>query len=190
VPPTETPTPPPDTPTPEPEPVEPTEAPVEPPQVEPTEPSVEPPARGTVPLDDTAFTGGFSSPSVWKGRTARWVYSQRTEYSRMQAEFDLEGEPDDGGEATLTLFGMDSENPPRTLTRIEINGATIFENPNPLPDDTNDLEDNGNWGSATITFPASVLQQGSNTIAITNLENTGGFSLPPFFMLDRLTISY
>ncbi|MDP9381742.1 MAG: fibronectin type III domain-containing protein, partial [Chloroflexota bacterium] len=177
--PTETPTPePPDTPTPEPPPPQPPTRTVE--------------AARVTELEDNQFTGGFSSPRFYQGRTARWVYGQRTEYTTMRATFTIEGEPVGAGPdntAILQLHGMDSENPPKTLIRIQMNGRTIFEGRNPLPNDTVDTR-TSNWGTSNLEFDAAVLREGRNTLTITNLEPNGGFRGPPFFMLDRAYVAY
>lgn len=146
-----------------------------------------------VRLEDTDFSGGFTNRNGrYKGVTAQWVYSQQTDYSEMEAEFDIEGEPIGTGEANqaiLSIRGMDSENPPKTQIRIEVNGDTVYEGPNPLPDD-NFNPNRGNWGEYRFSFDADLLQEGGNTLTITNLEREGGFGMPPFFMLDYALVGY
>jgi hypothetical protein len=83
---------------------------------------------------------------------------------------------------------MDSENNPKTLISIAVNGAEIYNGPNPLPDDDHPLE-TGTWASYTWAFDASLLRPGANEIRIRNLD-IGEFSRPPFFMLDYAQLDY
>ena len=150
------------------------------------------PTTGNLRIEDADFSGGFSNARGYKGRTAQWVYAQDTRYSQMRANFSIRGRPagDEDGNAALVIEGMDSENSPKTDIRIEINSNLVYEGENPLPNDTNNINDNGNWGSWTFTFPAEYLKQGNNRIEITNLEESGGFGRPPFFMLDYAVLRF
>ena len=83
---------------------------------------------------------------------------------------------------------MDSEGRTKTPIQILVNGAEIYNGPNPLPDDDQPLE-SGTWASQSWTFDAALLRPGQNEIAIRNLAE-GAFSRPPFFMLDYAEITY
>ncbi|MDQ3703956.1 MAG: protein kinase [Chloroflexota bacterium] len=182
--PTETPAPPPPTDTPPP--VVPTDTP-EPP-VEPTAVPVD--SGGSVALEDRDFIGGyFRSDGLYHGVTATWVYGQATEFSTMTALFNIDSAPQ--GQATLTIVGLDSEDPVKTPISIVVNGVEIFVGGNPLPNDfTTGPQGAGNWGAAQWVIPAGVLQAGTNTLSITNLTPGGTINAPPFFMLDTATITW
>lgn len=191
IPPTMTTTPPPqstDTPAPTESPSEPTATPG---QAEPT-PTVSPvPAsQNTITLDDTNFTGGFTNKNGrYHGRTAQWVYGQGTAYNTMATSFNLDVVPDKP--ASLTVVGVDSEDEAKTPIRIMINGAVIYEGPDPLPNDSRDGPGGkGNWGAYTWELNPGVLQQGINGISIENLDPSDKINYPLFFMLDYATISW
>jgi serine/threonine protein kinase len=141
-----------------------------------------------VRFEDTDWQGGFrpGSGRTYGGRTATWIYGTSTEYSTMRASFGVVGQP--SGTASLTVEGMDSENNPKTLITIAVNGVEIYNGPNPLPDDDHPLE-TGTWASYTWTFDASIIRPGRNEISIGNLD-VGEFSRPPFFMLDYAELTY
>ena len=142
-----------------------------------------------VRFEDSQWQGGYrrAAGRTYGGRTATWIYGSSTEYSRMQVEFQL-GAKQPAGTATLTIEGMDSEDRLKTPISIAVNGAEIFNGPNPLPDDDHPLE-SGTWASQSWSFDAALLRPGRNTISISNLAE-GAFSLPPFFMLDYADLRY
>lgn len=143
----------------------------------------------TVRLDDPLWQGSYrrsGRPTVYGGRSATWIYGVGTDYSAMQAQFELAGEP--AGAAELRIEGMDSEDRARTHIQITLNGQLLFDGPNPLPDDDLPLE-SGTWASASWTIPEGLLRPGTNTLRIANLS-PGQFSRPPFFMLDYAEIRY
>jgi serine/threonine-protein kinase len=140
-----------------------------------------------VALEDLAFAGGYryAPPSVYEGRTAVWVYGQGTSFASMTAPFRLPAQPTGNGH--LTLAGMDSEDRAKTPMRILINGQSIFNGANPLP---NDFSPNaGTWGTYTWTFPAAVLRPGDNTITVENLAPSAALGIP-FIMIDSATLTW
>lgn len=162
-------------------------------------PSMPPLRNWITTLEDTDFTGGYRRrDGVYHGVTATWVYGQgidkSRQYSRMQAGFRLEASPID--DASVTIRGLDSEDRPgghvgKTEILIAVNDRTVYEGPNPLPDDfISGVNDPGNWGTFTWNIGPGILQQGYNVLSITNLELGGTFSQPPFFMLDWTSIEW
>lgn len=165
--------------------------------VPPTEPPVEEPtpvppvsSGGSIALEDTNFVGGyFRSDGIYHGRSATWVYGLGTDYSTMTASFNIDSPPE--GPATLTIIGLDSEDPNKTPISIVVNGVEIYAGDNPLPDDfASGVNGPGNWGTATWEIPAGLLQAGGNTLSITNLTPGGTTNAPPFFMLDTAAITW
>jgi hypothetical protein len=137
-------------------------------------------------LDDDAFTGGFSAPRNYRGRTARWLYGALSPYGQMTASFTVEGPP---GAGTLLLKGIDSENGDKTPIAIQVNDTVVFQGGNPLPKD--DWRGPvAPWGEATIPLPAGTLRAGRNTLTISNLAPASNFNAPPYFMLDEAVITY
>lgn len=201
VPPTNTPVPPTDTPvvappteaagppTDTPQPVPPTEAPPPPPTDTPAPPPV-PAGANTVNLDDAAFSGGYTrADGRYHGRSAHWVYGQGTPYHTMSTTFNADNAP--SGLATLTIVGIDSEDPPRTPIRISLNGVIVYEGPDPLPNDNRSGPTGpGNWGTYSWQIGPGVIAPGANTLSITNLDPSDKINYPIFFMLDSATISW
>jgi hypothetical protein len=146
-------------------------------------------AQGTtLRLEDTDWTGGYrlAGASSYGGRSATWIYGTSTDFSEMQASFEVEGAP--FGTAELSVEGMDSEGPAKTPIEIIVNGEPIYNGPNPLPDDDFVLQ-TGTWQTESWSFEGDLLRSGSNTITIRNLA-PGQFSRPPFFMLDYAEVIY
>ncbi len=144
-------------------------------------------AQGHVALEDVAFTGGYRypPPSVYDGRTAVWVYGQGTAFATMTAPFLVPNQP--SGTAQLRIVGLDSEGAQKTPLRLLINGQVIFNGADPLPNDYSPNQ--GNWGSATWTFPATLLQPGSNTLTVENLSPSSNLGIP-FIMVDSAELTW
>ena len=102
----------------------------------------------------------------------------------MTATFN--GSAASGGTATLTIEGMDSEDSTKTPMRVTVNAVTLFQGPDPLPNDDMPLA-TGNWGAMTLQFDAAILHAGANSISITNLAR-GSVNRPPFIALDYAVV--
>jgi serine/threonine-protein kinase len=146
----------------------------------------EPPrGRGKADLDNTAFSGGLSSPPTYpdatgEQRTATWIYGGQSDYPAMSTTFQVQGRPE--GEATLTLIGMDGEDAPKMPIRITINDVVVFEGENPLP--------NHRWGQARFEVPEGALREGENTLTIRSRSDQDNYRSPHFFMLDAAQLEW
>jgi hypothetical protein len=155
-------------------------------------PAASQPAAGSaapIMLDNPVWQGSYlrsTGNTEYGGRTAAWIYGASTQFSTMQATFNLQTQPQ--GTAQLSIEGMDSEGTAKTPIRIRVNGTEIFNGPNPLPDDDLPL-DTGTWTTYTWSFDAGLLRPGQNTISISNLA-PGNVGRPPFFMLDYAEIRF
>jgi len=156
----------------------------------PVEPTPLPTGGNSVTIDGPGFSGGYTnSTATYHGRSAEWVYGQGTDYSSMQAVFTIDEKPRGPGE--LTIVGVDSEDVPKTPMLIDINGKVIFEDRDPLPNDnSNGPNAPGNWGEVTFRIDPNVLQQGQNTITITNLDPSNKINYPIFIMIDSATVTW
>ncbi|HEY7060327.1 MAG TPA: hypothetical protein VII06_02525, partial [Chloroflexota bacterium] len=143
-------------------------------------------SAGKIVLDDDAFTGGFSAPRNYRGRTARWIYGALSPYGHMTASFTVDGSP---GAGELLVKGLDSETGDKTPLAIQVNDTVVFQGGNPLPKDTW-RGAVAPWGEATIPLPAGALHAGRNTLTFSNLAPVDNFNAPPYFMLDEATITY
>ncbi len=159
-------------------------------QPAPTVPPPVPPGANSITLEDSSFAGGYRrQDGLYHRRTATWVYGQGTQYKTMSATFNLDHAP--AGIANLSIVGLDSEDAPKTPIRIDLNGTLLYQGPNPLPNDLpSGVNGKGNWGSYTFQMGEGILQPGSNTLTITNLDPSDKINAPPFFMLDYATISW
>ena len=153
-----------------------------------------PDESGRIRLDDNAFVGGFTNANrLYHGVTAMWVYGQRTAYSTMSATFRVVGAP--AGPAALTIRGVDAEGAAggyaKIPIRITLNGTVLHDGPNPFPDDfANAGRGEGNWGLYTWNLAPGLVQEGSNTLTITNLTPDNRINYPIFFMLDYAIITW
>jgi hypothetical protein len=171
---------------------------VTPPPVTPTEPPSQPtpPApvlsEYSVRIPDGRFLGDFTDQDngIYHGRTASWIYGRGTPYSTMTAQFTLDQPGEIVGRGSLEIVGLDGENERHNAVRIELNGVTLYEGPDPLPNDTCcNGTGPGNWGSAVFDIPRDVLQS-ENVLAITNLESSDCTGCPKFVMVDFFVVSY
>jgi hypothetical protein len=139
-------------------------------------------AAGTfIPLEDSAWEGGYRQASGSGGRTTTWIYGTGTQYHTMQATFQLAAQPQ--GTVSLRIAGMDAEDVAKTPIRITVNNSIIYDGPNPLP--------NEELPQATYTwrFAATLLKPDTNMIRISN-QASGQISHPPFFMLDYASLRF
>jgi hypothetical protein len=185
---TRQPTPPPATRQPTPPP-RPTAQPTPRPTAEPT-PAPPPPASTVVVrVPNSRFVGDYPDDGRYHGRTASWVYGQLTPYNTMTATFDLT-EPASSQRATIEVVGLDGENPAKNDVRFVLNGVTLYEGPNPLPNDTCCGDSGaGNWGSVSFRVPSSLLAR-NNEFSVSNLEPNDCTQCPKFVMVDYVEISY
>ena len=143
------------------------------------------PGGAEITLEDTAWEGGYRrSDGVYGGRTSTWVYAAGSGFDTMGASFTLERAP--GGRAELVVEGMDSEGPLKTEIVVAVNGQTIYNGPNPLPDDDFVFE-TGTWASHSFPFDAALLRAGENRVTISNVS-PGRFGQPPFLALDYAVV--
>jgi len=143
-------------------------------------------------IPDGWFVGDYDGPGsgTYHGRTASWIYGQGTPYESMTAEFELEYDGTLGRRATLQLTGLDGDDPAKHMISIVLNGTTIYEGPDPLPnDDCCGPSGPGNWGSALFEFSGELLQH-HNSLTITNLEPGDCTMCPNYVMIDYAIIEF
>jgi hypothetical protein len=145
-------------------------------------------AAGPLTIEDGAWSGGYNGPfnggPTYGGRTPVVAYGQGSDRSEITASFSLAARP--RGNPAVVLHGMDSEGPAKTEIVISVNGITIYNGENPLPDDDFVLE-TGTWDSASFPFDRGILREGENSITIIN-RSPGRFGGPPFIIIDYATI--
>ncbi|CAN5755504.1 hypothetical protein BH23CHL7_BH23CHL7_09780 [soil metagenome] len=141
-------------------------------------------------IDDGQFEGAFAGrrSGTYLGRTASWVYGQGTRSHTMTASFRLRLDGEVGRRASFTIVGMDGENRAKNTIAVVLNGVTIYEGPNPLPNDAC-CDPPGNWGSAVIQFRGDLLKR-RNTLSISNLEPDGCTRCPVYVMVDYVELTY
>lgn len=145
-----------------------------------------------VRIQDDAFLGDYngSGSGDYHGRRATWVYGQGTPYHTMTAQFQLDRTSDAVGRATLRIVGLEGSEPAKQRIAIVLNGTTVYEGRDPLP---NDFEPGpsgpGNWGSATFEFSSGLLQR-TNQLSITNLTQTDCTLCSDFVVIDYVVVEY
>ena len=149
--------------------------------------------RGAVTLEDTAFQGGYRNTggSIYRQRTATWVYGAQSPYPAMSATFELPAAPDRPGR--LVVVGLDSEDDPKTSISVSVNDVEIFAGPAPFENDTRDPDfENGAapWREHAWTVPAEALRSGANTVVIRSLAPSANVGTPPFFMVDAARVEF
>jgi hypothetical protein len=146
----------------------------------------------TARIPDRSFVGDFHGQDngSYHGRSASWVYGQGTPYHTMTASFRLDDRHPAVGRASLRIVGLDGENDVKNPVRIVLNGVTLYEGPNPLPNDyCCGGSGAGNWGSVVLEFPGSLLAR-DNSLTISNLAQSDCTSCPKFVMVDYAVVSY
>jgi hypothetical protein len=149
-------------------------------------------AKIAVRIPDRLFLGDYngSGSGTYHGRTATWIYGQGTPYSAMTAQFELEQTRAAIGQASLTIVGLEGAEPEKQSISIVLNGETIYEGPDPLPNDFSAGPSGpGNWGSATFKFPANILKR-NNELTITNLTASDCTLCSDFVLIDYALIKY
>jgi len=73
---------------------------------------------------------------------------------------------------------------------IVLNGVTIYEGPNPLPnDECCGPSGPGTWGSAVFEFPGNLVHL-DNSLVVTNLEPADCTTCPKYVMVDNAVLEY
>jgi serine/threonine-protein kinase len=148
-----------------------------------------PAGDNSVTIHGTSFQGGYTNGKPYHGRSAEWVYGQGTPYNTMTASFSIGSNPK--GPANMVIVGIDSEDPPKTPVRIQVNDQVVFEGPDPLPNDNGNGPDGpGNWGAANFHLGSKVLRKGVNSVTITNLDPSDKINYPIFVMVDTVSFSW
>jgi hypothetical protein len=152
------------------------------------------PALATIEvrIPDRLFLGDYwgTGSGTYHGRTATWIYGQGTPYSAMTAQFELEQTRAAIGQASLMIVGLEGSEPTKQSISIVLNGETIYEGQDPLPNDFSAGPSGpGNWGSATFKFAADILKR-NNELTITNLTNSDCTLCSDFVLIDYGLINY
>jgi hypothetical protein len=129
-------------------------------------------------LDD--FKGAYTriDRDVYQ-RPSVALYGSRTDYSTATLSFFL-NQPGSGN-ASLTLVGLDDENPGPNPIRITLNNTTIYEGDSGFAD----WPEGGHvpWRPLEITFDGGIVVGGFNTLAISNRSDSDNIGTPPYILL-------
>jgi hypothetical protein len=144
-----------------------------------------------VQIEDTALQGGYrnAGASIYRQRSATWVYGARTPYAAMTAGFQLPAAP--SGPARLVVVGLDSEDDAKTPISVSVNGVEVFSGPAPFENDTHDADFAGAaapWSEQAWAIPEGALRAGANTLVIRSLADSASVGTPPFFMVDAARV--
>ena len=103
----------------------------------------------------------------WAAATAPWAPS-------MAASFRLKQPPT--GDFELVIAGLDHNAQPPCRIRIQANGKTVFEGPNPFAAD--------HWSTHRFKMGGILLHDNVNTLRIDNLEDADSMTGAPWFMIS------
>ncbi len=148
-------------------------------------------AGNAVTLQSSDFTGAYRpSEGRYRNRTARLIYGQDSSYSTAVGRFNLNvAALGTSANVRLTLSGLDSEEEGKTTIRITLNEKLVYEGANPLPNSPTDQEAaSQGWGTYSWPISLDILNQGVNTLSITNLSLGGKVEGGMFLALDYAAI--
>jgi len=114
----------------------------------------------------------------WKDterRYAVWINGKDSSIASMQSQFQLPYHIT--GHSDLIIAGLDHNAKPPCRIRIEVNGHVVFEGHNPFKADK--------WTTHRFQVKGAYLRDGvSNTLKISNIEDSSNISGAPWFMLN------
>jgi len=146
----------------------------------PTPPSVAPSLTFTA--DDWAGAY-YQGNGQFYGRAWVAVYGALSDFPRAALSFDLPAAPD--VPMALQIVGLDDERVERNRIALEINGQVVYEGGSPFADwDGVGNGANAAWTQVTVVLPPSLLQAGTNEVAIANLEPVASFNSVFYVLLS------
>ena len=143
----------------------------------------------TVTLAASEWTGGYyQGNGVWYGRPWAALYGSQTQYSTASITVQLSNQP--SGPVTLTLTGLNDESGTKNPIQITVNGTAIFNGTSWFASwDGQGQGQNAPWTTVAITIPPSYFGSGANSIVVSNLTNSGNFSMPPYVLLGAAQLN-
>jgi hypothetical protein len=114
----------------------------------------------------------------WKDvprRHVLWINGARSKAPSLEASFQLGYRLQ--GDSELIISGLDDNAPTACRIRVQINGHTLFEGPNPFASDR--------WSNHRFAVPGAILRDGvPNVLRIENLEPSDNMIGAPWFMVS------
>ena len=135
------------------------------------------PRQGDIILTPNDFHAGrsaryYASPSLAR-RYVLWINGARSKAPSMEASFRLSHPPT--GDFELVIAGLDHNARPPCRIRIQANGKTVFEGPNPFAVDR--------WTTHAFRVRGDYLHDLVNSLTLVNLEDSESMTGAPWFML-------
>ena len=126
------------------------------------------------------FTGGGAEvyARTHRGRWVGYVYAAPTGKETIKAKFLIQDRPPASAELRLQALNDDSGNPPRIS--VKVNDAAVFEGTSPF--------NSADFSERRLPIPAGALKQGTNVLAISNIEPAGTLGMPPWFMVSEAEV--
>jgi hypothetical protein len=112
------------------------------------------------------------------GRRCNWVYAASTPYHTMTLQFKLTEAPSHDLALAVEGAHYPAAGGDKVDIRIAVNGSTLVEGPSEFP--------TGRFGLRQYRIARELLQEGMNTLSISNLEPKGPAGDAPFFAVDFL----
>jgi len=126
------------------------------------------------------FSGGGAEvyARTHRGRWVGYVYAAPTGKDTIRAKFLIEGSPPAAAELRLQALNDDSGKAPRIS--VKVNDAVVFEGTSPF--------NSADFSERRLPIPAGALKQGTNVLAIANIEPAGTLGMPPWFMVSEAEV--
>lgn len=132
--------------------------------------------------------GLFRGDGAWYGRPWVAIYGSQSDYPNASLTFTLDAPP--ASDLVLTISGLDDEWDAKVMMEVSINDQSVFAGPSPFPNwDGVGHGEQAAWANATFAVPANLLQTGTNTITVQNLEQTANYGEPPYILLSDGTLA-
>jgi hypothetical protein len=149
------------------------------------------PTPEPVALDFAAddWEGGYyQGNGRFYGRAWVAVYGALSDFPRAALTFDLPQAPI--APMAFEVEGLDDEWADRNEIALEINGRRVYEGPSPFQDfDGVFPGTNAAWTAVTVVIPPGLLTEGTNEIAVANLEPVASYNSPPYVLLSTASLA-
>lgn len=134
------------------------------------------PIEGGLRITEAAFVGGAGHQvydNQCEARRATWIYGAGTGVHTMTAAIALDDPP---RQATLVLVGQDHDKEGVTDVEVLVNGTAVHSGPNGC--------EKFGWYQWQIPLPSGILQEGTNTFTVRNLEQSDATDADWFMLAE------
>ncbi len=156
-----------------------------------TSPSPAPAKPFALSFDSKGLQGAYErDDATLYGRLERALYGTGSPFSQGTITFKLDALPTET--INLRLTGLDDERTAHCQLEVQLNGQTIFDGPDTLPNAPNG--DNGEggkdryWGGMSLAVPSGALKLGTNTLILRNKTAWAGYLGIPYILINKIEL--